>query len=221
MSKQQGTAKKYLNNQDGQTLIETLIAIFLLTTALVTGLGLAVYVLSSTSSNKQEIIATSLAREGVEVVRAMRDSNWLAGDAEGATWDLTSCADIGNRFCYPKAYQAVQGYNSYNLAVGNYRLSFSSGNWTLESNSNYNLYHQSDGTYTHTASGASNFARKVVITSNTASPFTNQNSNWELIVKSIVGWRDKNCTAMTGQDPETTNCKIIIEEHLTNWKDYK
>jgi hypothetical protein len=40
----------------------------------------------------------------------------------------------------------------------------------------------------------------------------------------VVAWRGKNCTAFTGTQnliTLSTKCKLIVEEHLTNWKDYK
>src|SRR3989338_2611226 len=65
------------NCQSGQTLIETVVAIFILASGLSAGLALAVFAFSSTSNNAERVVATSLAREGVEVIRRMRDSNWL------------------------------------------------------------------------------------------------------------------------------------------------
>jgi hypothetical protein len=214
-------------NQNGQSLLETIVAIFLLTTGLTTGLGLAIYAFSNSEISLNQIIATNLASEGVDVVRAMRDSNWLASDVKGGAWDLTTCADIANKFCFPQAYQAVLPYNSYNLSVGTYRAEFNAatGAWNLSAVNSYDLYLQNNGTYTHASnSTAPIFARMISITQNAASPYTNTNSNQELIVTSIVAWRGKHCpNFVTSQDLSTfvTPCKIVTEEHLTNWKDYK
>ena len=212
------------NFESGQTLIETIVAIFVLTLALSGGVALAIYALSSSSRSFNQIVATSLAREGVEVVRMMRDSNWLASDAKGnPPWDLTTCADIGGRLCYPRAYDGVPPYNNYSIRTGVYRAQFDpdSKAWSLGNNPNYGLYQQADGVFNHNQNNALVYARKIKISENTASPYTGQNSNSELVVQSIVGWVGKNCTAMANEDPETTNCKIVVEEHLTNWKDYK
>lgn len=214
-------------NQAGQSLIETIMAIFILTMALTTGLGLTIYAFSNAAVSQNEIVASNLAREGIEVVRMMRDSNWLASDAKGAAWNLTTCSDIGSRLCYPRAYQKVPPYNNYDLNAGNQRAVFdsSSQTWSLVSNPvNYYLYLQPDGTYTSTANGASVFARMINISFNSSAPYTNQNSNQELIVKSVVAWRGKNCTSfVTGTDllALSTPCKVTVEEHMTNWKDYK
>lgn len=216
--------------QNGQTLIETIVAIFVLVTALSAGVGLAIYALTTSNKNFNEITATSLAREGVEMVRDMRDSNWLASYAKGGSpWALASCADIGGRLCYPSATSAIPSYNAYSLGAGTYRLQFTyaTRSWSLQqSPGNYDLYQQADGTYTHTAvsGGSSIYARMIKLSNNTAAPYTNQNSNWELIVKSIVAWRGKGCPDfVSSQDLENlvTPCKVMLEEHLTNWKDYE
>ena len=39
--------------------------------------GLAIYAFNSSSSVTKQIIATGLAREGIEAVKNMRDTNWL------------------------------------------------------------------------------------------------------------------------------------------------
>src|SRR5438128_2018744 len=99
----------------------------MLTMALTTGLGLAVYALSSAAVSKNSIIASNLAREGVEVVRMMRDSNWLAGEASSdPTFRLQACADLGNRLCYPKVLQGP----TYVLSAGSFRANFDTTNFS-------------------------------------------------------------------------------------------
>lgn len=68
------------NSPLGQGLLEVLIAF----TVVGLGLGAALVLLlrSGIENRRMELksIAVNLAREGVEVIRGMRDSNWLAGD---------------------------------------------------------------------------------------------------------------------------------------------
>ncbi|MEJ0021801.1 MAG: prepilin-type N-terminal cleavage/methylation domain-containing protein [Candidatus Doudnabacteria bacterium] len=226
--------------QSGQTLIETIVAIFILTTALTAGLGLAIYAFSSATTSQNEIVASNLAREGVEIVRMMRDSNWLAADAKDPTsvqgWGLQSCADlIGGRLCYPKVYQAVPGYNTYNLTSGNQRAIFApnptTSTWSLDATANYDLYLQADGTYSSTANGQAVFARMINIRFNPpdagtpsvpANTYTFQNP--EMIVKSVVAWRGKSCPSFSSNQDLlalSSSCKVVVEEHMTNWKDYR
>ena len=162
----------------------------------------------------------------------MRDSNWLASETtSNPNLQPIACANIGGRFCYPDTFEqnptgAGQGFRD--LSAGNYALDYNPNNstWSLDSaggNTSYYLYLQDDGTYTHTANGASTFGRMINISKNTSSPYSSQNSNWELVVKSVVAWRGKNCPDFTGtQDllALDSKCKILVEEHLTNWKDY-
>ena len=63
--------------QAGQTLIETIVALFVMTTGLSSGLALATFAFGSSSDISEKITATGLAREGIEITRRMRDSNWL------------------------------------------------------------------------------------------------------------------------------------------------
>ncbi len=64
-------------NQDGQTLLELLIALVILITALVGTVALIVNSISASRESRNRLIATSLAREAIEMARATRDSNWV------------------------------------------------------------------------------------------------------------------------------------------------
>lgn len=70
-----------LNNQKkGFTLLEGILAIFIITL----GVGGAYALISQTISfgglSSQKLIATYLAQEGIEIVRNIRDTNWLEGE---------------------------------------------------------------------------------------------------------------------------------------------
>jgi len=58
-------------------MIETMVAVFILVTGVTAALGLAVYAYSASTNIVKQIIATGLAREGLEAVKNMRDTNWL------------------------------------------------------------------------------------------------------------------------------------------------
>ncbi len=66
-----------LKSQKGQTLIETLAAVFILVMGITAVVGLSLFAYSSSTNITKQIIATGLAREGVEAVKNMRDTNWL------------------------------------------------------------------------------------------------------------------------------------------------
>jgi type II secretory pathway pseudopilin PulG len=132
--------KQKINKKtDGFSLLEVIIAIFVITIGIIGVANLISYSISSVAVAKSQIIATELAQEGLEIVRNIRDSNWLAD----ITWNsgLDTCAG-GCR---------VQ-YNSVGLlALG--------GNPVLNINSNgFYLY---DVTKPETL-----FRRKITITDN-------------------------------------------------------
>lgn len=68
---------KIKERQEGQTLVETVAAVFILVMGISSALGLAVYAYSTSTNITKQIVATGLAREGVEAVKSMRDTNWL------------------------------------------------------------------------------------------------------------------------------------------------
>ena len=66
-------------SKNGFTLVELLIAIFIITIGIM-GIYLAIpRILSSASLNATQFLASYLAQEGFEIVRNIRDTNWLQG----------------------------------------------------------------------------------------------------------------------------------------------
>jgi len=61
----------------GFTILEVIIAIFLITVGLISVYSTATYITSSSRLSKGKLIASQLAQEGVEVVRNIRDQNWM------------------------------------------------------------------------------------------------------------------------------------------------
>ena len=76
-----------VRDQRGQTFIELLTAIFVLSVALVGALSLATSNTHNQTIGSLRLTASGLAREGVEIARALRDSNWLA-ELPGEDWDI-------------------------------------------------------------------------------------------------------------------------------------
>lgn len=72
----------------GFTLIEIVTVILVVTVGIVGVFGLAQDTASSSRLVTHELTATYLAQEGIEIVRSVRDSNWLAQRMdEETTWD--------------------------------------------------------------------------------------------------------------------------------------
>ena len=70
-------------NKKGFTLMELLISISIFSVGIVAIYSIVPNIVSITSTNINNFTASQLAREGLEVVRNMRDSNWLNRDP----WD--------------------------------------------------------------------------------------------------------------------------------------
>jgi len=83
---------KFLNvkmTKKAFTLLEVLVAIFIITVGIMGSLSLVSQTIYSANISSKRLIATYLAQEGIEIVRNIRDTNWL----EQTSWDdgLTGC----------------------------------------------------------------------------------------------------------------------------------
>jgi len=72
---------KQKKSNAGFTLIELAIAISVFSLAILSAFSLAISNQRLAAENYDRVLAANLAREGVELVRNVRDSNWLAIDA--------------------------------------------------------------------------------------------------------------------------------------------
>lgn len=72
---------KILQPKPGFSMIEILAVLFVVSMALTGIVSLIIQNTQVQSINKNNLIASSLAQEGIELVRKTRDSNWRAGQA--------------------------------------------------------------------------------------------------------------------------------------------
>lgn len=68
------------NNQFGFTLIEVLVAVSILVVISLGVIQLLVRSKQVADTGREKFVATNLAREGLELVRALRDTNWFTDD---------------------------------------------------------------------------------------------------------------------------------------------
>lgn len=110
----------------GETLIEIVIAISVLTTVLASAFTILVQVSATNGNSLNRVVALNLAREGVESVRNIRDTNWLkySGDRR-EKWLCFDTVGTPN---------ACEGDANISLSGGMYRVDFSdaAGRYFLE-----------------------------------------------------------------------------------------
>ena len=106
------------------TLVETLIAITILTIGIMASYAAITKVVSLTYLNSFHFVASRLAQEGMELVSNTRDTNWLNYDLD---WDdgLTSCAsgceidyNDSNFSSYGDRYLKIDSNGFYNYEDG-------------------------------------------------------------------------------------------------------
>ena len=99
---------KKILKQTGQSLIEVTASIAIIAMGMSAIISLMIMSLVSGRENKDRIIAMNLSREGIEVARNKRDSNWLEMDSgvPGSAWD--------NGLYKNKDYTAIIEFNESN-----------------------------------------------------------------------------------------------------------
>ena len=78
--------------KQGFTLMEAIVAITVITVGIVGVLSLVSQTISSSTFSKDKLVAAYLAQEGIEIVRNIRDTNWVEGVASSWYEGLTGCA---------------------------------------------------------------------------------------------------------------------------------
>lgn len=145
-------------------MLEVIGAIFILTVGIGAAFSLISQTLSTASLAKEKLIASYLVQEGIEIIRNMRDGNFLEGEA----WDegLTNCSG-----------GCIVDYNhSYGPNQEDPNLPAYSGQY---------LNIDSNGFYSHSSGIQTNFQRKVTITEPEANT---------LRILSEVFWQEKGRT---------------------------
>lgn len=241
--KQKQQLKKKM--QVGQSLIETMVAVFILVMGITAALGLANYSFGASTNITKQIIGTGLAREGLEIVKNMRDTNWLKGQKYSDCYDYVAATTTAS--CYKdwlKALNANEGYDmnpaaassTYKVGFDKSKMNSQENFWIFtQENSNFALDAAtqtyavdpsliSDGGFyfpASTVNGTSDYYRRITLTAeNTRQPYTQSTIGPRLFVTSDVWWKDKQCPKVTTWEASKTACRIRLQMYLTNWRVY-
>lgn len=131
--------KNYFNIQKGFTLIEVIAAMFVITVGVVGALIAIQQTMFYTQTSVSRLTATYLAQEGIEIVRNIRDGNWL---------ELNPIWDDGLTGCEPEGVGCQADY---------------SNNQSLDSFTG-NLLKIDGGFYQYSSGTSTPFTRKITIT---------------------------------------------------------
>ncbi len=183
-----------LPTNQGFTLIETLVAITVLTVAVAAPLTLAAQSLMAAYNARDQVTAFHLAQEAIETVRAQRDHNLLESvNTVGSTVDWLDGMYVQLIGEQPEPFMidSISSSNNFILCSG-----------SDSSTCNFLLFNNLMGFYGHEIGDVSKFKRFVNITE---IPDTNGE---EVTVRSEVQWR-------YGRLGNTRS--VIIEENLFKW----
>lgn len=225
----------YLSKQKGQTLIETTAAIFILAMGISSAIGLAAYSFKNEDDASKAVIATGLAREGIEAVKNLRDQSWLSNTPVS---DCTFASGLTD-YCVPNWLSAISpsytldsniGTRSYALKVN---PTATSNVYSLDSQSNYALTYCDGSTYIESGSyicvpsQTTPYYRMLTLTlydtdpvNNSSYLFTEGGQSYAglLDVVSTVWWTSRSCPQTNTPAILPPSCKIILETYLTNWQ---
>lgn len=222
--------------QTGQTLIETVIGIFTLVMGVSSAVGLAAYALNSTSNISQQLVGTALAREGIEAVRNMRDTNWLQQANINTNCYNYESPSSNNAFCYQNWQTQLYdidpagGSESLRLDIAT-TAADSAQYWQITNPSSiaaadrYKLYFDTTASNgrlysTDNTKPFSGFYREILITEQTTPSYYQASIGPRLRVHSRVWWSGNRCATADTYSSAAVSCRVEIVSYLTNWRNY-
>lgn len=135
---------KIIFNKKGFTLLELIVCVFIISLGLVGVLSLVVQNVRAQYLNKNVLIASQLAQEGLELTRNIRDTNWLSS---GSSWND-------------------------GLTTGNYKIDYSNGLSAVSGINEAKLYINASGFYDHVNTGTATIFKRLITTVEGANTIT-------------------------------------------------
>jgi len=188
--------------RNGFTLIELIIAIFILSFAIVGIFSVFSMTVILTSDASARLTGTFLAQEGMEIVQNIRDTNWLKMDAEALAGGTVITTWLDDMFC---ASGCEADYRDSKLSP-----------W---SDGKYLQIDNSTGFYVYNSTGSpeTKFKRKIIV-----APISGADYAVKVIVE--VSWDGKpnilyQTARVAGPCDDTSNC-ITVEKIFYDWYNY-
>jgi len=186
--------KQNNKKESGFTLIEVLVALTLFAFAITGVITIAVQNGINVNSAKNRLEANYLAQEGIELMRAKRDSYVLSGSSYLQGWQ-NFAADVTSACTGPCDVDVNSLANLVPTSGG--------GFYSCVPSSVCNLSYSTDGFYIHGTGASTPFNRELTIT-----PFTSPGASFpnELQITSTVTWNEG-----------FTTQSLSMSESLFNW----
>ena len=134
-------ANNLIKDKKGFSFIEVMISVFVLSVGIVAIISLMTGNIKNSAGSRDNIIASELAQEGVEIVRNIRDNNFLNNPSD--------------------PFNGLSDGNSY-------RVDYNNG---ISSAASYQLNYSNSGFYTYSSGTATKFYRRIDITNYESSAF--------------------------------------------------
>lgn len=205
---------KKLNNQ-GQGLVELIVAIAIIEIGLFSVWSLFLVNFNAVREAEMRIVGVNLSREGIEVIKNIRDTNWLKMD---------------NNVFSDNNKAKIWAWDE-NLVAGDYVLNYDSTDISpLNNNNNDQLYFDEAGIYTNVKTGAShatNFKRQITLSAVCCTDADHNfqcdvsNNNYLVDADDLCSGKLKigiNVVSDVSWQLNGRERHAILEDNLFNWK---
>lgn len=196
-----------MSNTRGNSIIEVMVVIVILTIGIVGAYGIVSRWQNVARTTEKRIQAINLAREGIEAVQNIRDTNWILFSS-----DYTHCW-MSNKYIASGCIDNIVPADSY--SNGDYILMLDGNKrWILTSSPNTSIYLDANWLPEQWPASPPTTLCNTTTTKNCKTIFTRKITLSypgvdKLKVTSLVSWRDQ-----SSKNPHD----IKLETILTNWK---
>ncbi len=187
-------SKKNKKNNNGFSLVETLVALFIFSVSILSVMSVLSQGISSTNFAKNKLTAGYLSQEGIEYFRNMRDTLQLYKADPNVGWvifvsnlESHGCASTG---CYFDNDESDIEWGG-SMPIGDLKI------YTCGDTCPNFFYSTSSGKFNYTSGETSSFSRKMLV---------KKIDNDNIKVTSIVGWKSGSQVG-----------SVSFSENLSNW----